>query len=77
MTGTASTRDVPVRRGRYTHHGMTPAAWAGVVICFLAFLVGSIGVVIISWPLIIAGGAGLVLSLVVTQVMRVLGLGSD
>lgn len=77
MTGTASTRDVPVRRGRYTHHGMTPAAWAGTVICFLAFLVGCIGVVLISYPLMIAGGIGLAVALVVTQVMRVLGLGAD
>lgn len=77
MTGTATTRDVPVRKGRYTHHGRTPAAWVGVAITFVAFAVGCVGVVLVSWPLMIAGGAGLVLALVVTQVMRVAGLGSD
>lgn len=77
MTGTASTRDVPVRKGRYTHHGRTPAAWVGVTIAFFAFLAICIGVVLINWPVIIAGAIGLAVAIIVTQVLRVLGLGAD
>ena len=75
MTGTATTRDSVAVHGKYTHHGRTPAAWAGSLIALVAFVVGCVGVVLINMPLIIGGVAGL--ALVVTQVMRMLGLGAD
>ena len=70
-------------RGRpvkHVHHGRTPAAWAGSLIALLAFIVGGIGFVIPphpNWVVVIIGAVLLVASLIVTLVMRKLGLGAD
>lgn len=77
MTATATTRDTVAVRGNYTHHGRTVASWAGAIIALLAFIVGCIGFILLSVPLIIGGVSGLVLALIVTQVLRVLGHGAD
>jgi len=69
--------DAPVK---HVHHGRTPAAWAGSLIALLAFIVGGIGFVIPphpNWIVVIIGAVLLVASLVVTLVMRKLGLGAD
>ncbi len=65
---------------KHVHHGRTPAAWAGSLIALLAFIVGGIGFVIPPHPNWVVVGIGVVLivaSLVVTLVMRKLGLGAD
>lgn len=78
MTGTATTRDVaPAKPRKHVHHGMTPAAWAGTIITFLGFAVGCVGVVLVNWPLIIAGGAALLVAVVAVVVLRAVGLGAD
>jgi hypothetical protein len=65
---------------KHVHHGRTPAAWAGSLIALFAFIVGGIGFVIPphpNWIVVIIGAVLLVASLVVTLVMRKLGLGAD
>lgn len=65
---------------KHVHHGRTPAAWAGSLIALLAFIVGGIGFVIPphpNWVVVIIGAVLIVASLVVTLVMRKLGLGAD
>ena len=57
------------------HHGNTPAAWIGVGIGMLAFVVGAVALMIspISWTLFWIGVALAVAALVVFGVMAKLG----
>ena len=59
------------------HHGQTPAAWTGVTIALVAFLVGAIGMVAEIWPLFYVGLVLLLLSPVVGGVMSRMGMGAD
>ena len=59
------------------HHGQTPAAWTGVTIALVAFLVGGIGMVAEIWLLFWVGVVLLVLSPVVGGVMSRMGMGAD
>ncbi|HET9871100.1 MAG TPA: HGxxPAAW family protein [Propionibacteriaceae bacterium] len=63
---------------KHVHHGRTPAAWTGVAIAMVAFLLGGIGLVagpnwIMFWIAVVL----LVLSLVAAKVMQSLGYGAD
>lgn len=78
MTGTATTRDLaPAKPRKHVHHGMTPAAWTGSIFTFIGFVIGCVGVVLINYPLMIVGGAVLVLAVVAVLVLRAAGLGAD
>jgi len=60
----------------YNSHGHTPAAWTTVLIVFLAFVFGSIAVLVQNWPLFWIGGVGLlVVGGIVGKVMQMMGLG--
>jgi hypothetical protein len=59
------------------HHGQTPAAWTGVTIALLAFLVGGIGLVADIMVLFYVGCVLLVVSPVVGGVMSRMGMGAD
>ncbi len=59
------------------HHGQTPAAWTGVIIALVAFLVGGIGLVVDSMPTFYVGAVLLLLSPVVGGVMAKMGMGAD
>ncbi len=59
------------------HHGQTPAAWTGVTIALVAFLVGGIGLVVDSMPTFYVGLVLLALSPVVGGVMARMGMGAD
>ena len=37
------------------HHGNTPAAWTGVLVILVGFVVGGLGLVIGSWPMFWVG----------------------
>ena len=59
------------------HHGRTPAAWTGVSIALVAFVIGGVGLLIESMPLFYVG---LVLGLVAAVaggVMSKMGMGSQ
>lgn len=66
----------PAPGDKHIHHGRTVAAWAGSVISLVGFLVGAVGLVFGNWPVFWAGGVLLVLSLVVTVILRKMGKGA-
>ncbi len=37
------------------HHGNTPAAWTGVAIVLVGFVVAGLGLVLMSWPMFWVG----------------------
>lgn len=80
MTDTSSVPETQSARPRvkHVHHGRTPAAWTGVTIAMIGFIVGGIAMVIgPNWPLFWISVAILVVALIVTGIMRKLGHGAD
>jgi hypothetical protein len=79
MTSTSSPEQTgKPESGKHVHHGRTTAAWAGSMLALLAFLVGGIGMVLgPNWVLFWIGVALAVIALIVTQVLRSMGLGAD
>lgn len=56
-------------------HGSTPAAWTAVIIITIAFIVGTLAIVLGNWPMF-WGGVGLVIiGAVVGKIMQSMGLG--
>lgn len=60
-----------------SHHGSTPAAWAGVTIALLAFIVGGVGLLIESMPVFYVGLVLGALAVVVGGVMARIGMGAE
>ncbi|RLV49535.1 hypothetical protein D9V37_06295 [Nocardioides mangrovicus] len=60
-----------------SNHGNTPAAWTGVTIMTLAFVVAGIGAVAYSWVVFWIGVALLPIGLVVGKAMSLAGYGSQ
>lgn len=61
-----------------SNHGNTPAAWTACTIIMVAFLVGTIAVLMGNWPLFIVGGVGLaVAGAIVGRVMASMGMGQQ
>jgi hypothetical protein len=59
------------------HHGNTPAAWTGVTLILVGFLVGGIGLVIGSWLVFWIGVALCPIGVIVGKIMQKMGLGAD
>ncbi len=59
------------------HHGNTPAAWTGVTIILLGFVVGGIGMVIDNWTMFWVGVALVPVGAVAGKVMQKMGLGAE
>lgn len=59
------------------HHGNTPAAWTGVTIILIGFVVGGIGLVVANMLLFWVGVALLPAGAIVGKVMQLLGLGAE
>lgn len=59
-------------------HGNTPAAWTAVTIIMIAFVIGSVAVLLANWPLFWIGGVGLaVVGGVIGKVMAMMGMGKQ
>ncbi|MFJ6214010.1 HGxxPAAW family protein [Streptomyces sp. NPDC092296] len=58
-------------------HGHTPAAWTGVIIAFIGFIVAGMAVVAATVWLFWVGIGLTVLALVVGKVMQLAGLGQQ
>lgn len=56
-------------------HGSTPAAWTAVVIITIAFVLGTLAIVLGTWPLFWVAVGLVVLGAVVGKVMGMMGLG--
>ncbi len=59
------------------HHGNTPAAWTGVTIILIGFIVGGIGLVVSSMLLFWVGVALVPVALIVGKIMQMMGMGAD
>ena len=58
-------------------HGNTPAAWTGVAIVLLGFVVGGLGLVLENMPIFFAGVALGPVGALVGYVMAKMGFGGD
>ena len=64
------------RTPQFYHHGRSPAAWTGSIICSIGFIIATIGAVMgPMWLLVIIGGAVILLGGLSTMVMKAMGLG--
>lgn len=59
------------------HHGRTPAAWTGVTIALVGFVVGGVGLLIESMPLFYLGLLLGLVAVVAGGVMSKMGMGSQ
>ncbi len=59
------------------NHGSTPAAWTGVAIVLLGFVIGGIGLLIESWPVFWIGVACAPVGAIVGYAMGKMGLGAE
>jgi hypothetical protein len=81
VTKTSSTAHSQSREGhegKHVHHGRTPAAWAGVALAMVGFLLGGIALVIgPNWILFWIAVGLCVAALIVTLVLQKMGYGAD
>lgn len=77
MTAAGSTGSQGTTSHEEAHddHGSTPAAWTTVTIITIAFIVGTLAIVLANWPMFWAGVGLVVLGVVVGRVMQAMGLG--
>lgn len=62
---------------KHVHHGRTPAAWTGVAIAMVAFIVGGIALVAgPNWIMFWIAAGLLAISVIATRVLQVLGHGA-
>ena len=59
------------------HHGNTPAAWTGVVIILLGFVVGGLGLVVDNMTVFWVGVVLVPVGVIAGGVMAKAGLGAD
>jgi hypothetical protein len=59
----------------HDNHGSTPAAWTLVVIVSIAFVVGTLALIIDNWPLFWVGVALVAVGGIVGKVMAMMGMG--
>jgi hypothetical protein len=56
-------------------HGSTPAAWTLVVIISIAFVVGTLAIILGNWPMFWVGVALVAVGAIVGKVMAMMGMG--
>lgn len=56
-------------------HGSTPAAWTGVALALVGFLVGAAGLVVHNWVVFWVGVGVVVASVLVSKILVAAGLG--
>lgn len=62
----------------HDNHGQNPAAWTAVIIIIVAFVLGTLGVVLGNWPLFWVGGVALtVVGAITGKVMSMMGMGAN
>jgi hypothetical protein len=59
------------------HHGNTPAAWTGVAIILVGFLVGGLGLVLDEWWMFWVGVVLCVVGPLAGKLLQQLGFGSE
>jgi len=76
-SATAHAQSREGHEGKHVHHGRTPAAWAGVGLAMLGFLLGGWAVIAQNWTLFAIAAGLCVLALIVAAVMQKMGYGAD
>jgi hypothetical protein len=77
-SSTAHGQSREAHEGKHVHHGRTPAAWAGVALAMLGFLLGGFALVAgPNWTLFWIAVGLCVVALIVTRVMQKMGYGAD
>lgn len=61
----------------HDNHGQTPAAWTAVIIIIIAFLIGTVAIVIGNWPMFWIGVALVVVGGAAGKIMSMAGMGAD
>jgi hypothetical protein len=56
-------------------HGSTPAAWTAVALIAIAFVIGTLAIMLGNWPMFWVGVGLVVVGAVVGKVMAMMGLG--
>jgi hypothetical protein len=59
----------------HADHGSTPAAWTAVVIITIAFIVGTLAIILGNWPMFWVGVALVAVGAIVGKVMSMMGMG--
>ncbi len=72
MTPMSQQQTAPVQ---HDDHGSTPAAWTAVVIITIAFIVGTLAIVLGNWPMFWAGVALVIIGAIAGKVLAMMGLG--
>ncbi|MEI6361194.1 MAG: HGxxPAAW family protein [Actinomycetes bacterium] len=60
---------------QHEDHGSTPAAWTAVTIIMIAFLVGTLGIILGSWPMFWVGVALVAVGAIAGKVLSMMGMG--
>ncbi len=75
---TAHSQSRAAHSGKHVHHGRTPAAWTGVTLGMIGFLLGGFAMVDgPNWTLFWISAAILVIALIAARVLQVLGYGAS
>jgi hypothetical protein len=72
MTPMSQQQTAPVH---HDDHGSTPAAWTAVVIIMIAFVVGTLGIMMGNWVMFWIAVGLVVVGAIVGKVMQMMGLG--
>jgi small neutral amino acid transporter SnatA (MarC family) len=56
-------------------HGSTPAAWTAVTIITIAFVVGTLAIILANWVMFWVGVGLVVVGAIVGRVMQAMGMG--
>lgn len=78
MTQTSQAPASAAHSGKHVHHGRTPAAWVGVSLAMVGFLLGGVAMVLgPNWVLFWVAAAILAIALIATKVLQSMGYGAD
>jgi energy-coupling factor transporter transmembrane protein EcfT len=75
MAAMSQQQSVEAGTAHHDNHGSTPAAWTAVAIIMIAFVVGTIGIMVGSWVTFGVGVALVVVGAIVGKVMQMMGMG--
>ena len=59
------------------HHGNTPAAWTGVTLILVGFVVGGLGLILDNWLVFWIGVALVPAAMIIGKVMQRMGMGAE
>ena len=59
------------------HHGNTPAAWTGVTLILVGFVVGGLGLILDNWLVFWIGVALVPVAMIIGKIMQRMGMGAE